>query len=194
MGRQGCVLGHNGARLSRVAGISDLSHRRGGRLRIRSRLPAAPSNRARRHRQAAGGDHHPAAWAGAAQGMGYVGAGITWVMATIAHYSSGEGPGVWAAPDAPGAVDRFLCNEACEPPAGSRRPCAHGVTSIRRKKIVGFSSGPPSPGRVRALLIRSQGCYDHRRQGLDHSGASGIRRRAYPHRTPAMTRTAACGT
>jgi hypothetical protein len=28
----------------------------------------------------------------------YVGAGITWVMATIAHYSSGEGPQVWAAP------------------------------------------------------------------------------------------------
>jgi hypothetical protein len=28
----------------------------------------------------------------------YAGAGITWVMATIAHYSSGEGPGVWAVP------------------------------------------------------------------------------------------------
>jgi DoxX-like family len=28
----------------------------------------------------------------------HAGAGITWVMATIAHYSSGEGPGVWAVP------------------------------------------------------------------------------------------------
>jgi DoxX-like family len=28
----------------------------------------------------------------------YAGAAITWVMATIAHYSSGDGPGVWAVP------------------------------------------------------------------------------------------------